>query len=549
MVGSMMTSAKSVEDEIWKEAREILAHETFLRAPMQSRLLKYLVDRTIDKGIGPITQFDIATNALGRDRTYDDTVESYVRVQISRLRKNLAAYYSLRAPTGGGCIFIKPGNYSLSIGSPSVAYPNLIASKSKQDGLKLVAPEEIPVPAEAVGARRSRMSGTLVFALLAAFGAIGLAAYSSGWFDHQAARGLDRPGVSIRVGSTRHGPDAQDTDEFVEEIRVEVANRLARSIVASPSEDDEERDYKIEVDIIRQVHGSHSAVFNLRQPSGRVLYHLEREIPKDHAKAKEIIAWEIGSILSPPGVLSRSIARDIPSKPRNAFECFLLLEIGRSSGSRISEMMQQCSSTYPDSEFTPFLKARKLLWDFQNESVEHGELSQDSQAWSQLGRLLREYPDNPYLNSLAAKVLFAIGDCTEGRRYQNKAFEGGHDFPALELGIIVEEASCNLKTDQKIELQNRVNTIVDAQHVPHALLEVYAIAALLVSGQPGKVAEVPVRPFAYERDQPAVELINEMRDFAAGRGPAPDLLLKGAVWSEGSRRLIVGRGASPQEGG
>ena len=537
----MIASGRSVEDDIWKEAREILAHETFLRAPMQSRLFKYLVDRTIDNHIGPITQFDIATNGLGRDSTYDDTVESYVRVQISRLRKNLAAYYSLRAPTGGGCIYIKPGNYSLSIGSPSVAYPDLIASKSKQDNLKLVVPEESSEPEEQESRKLPMLNGTHAIALTAILGMIGLAAYAAaGWFNNQPVQGLDRPNVLIRVEAIGNDADVRDTNEFVDEIRAEVANRLARSVVAIPSVDDDDRNYRIEIEIFQQLRGSHSAVFSLTQPSGKILYHVERELPKDQTEAREIIAWQVSSILSPPGVLSRSIVSEIPANPRNAFECFLLLEIGRSSGGPISELLQECSRAYPKSEFTPFLKARELFWTFQSESAEHGVLSQDSQAWLQLGQLLREYPNNPYLNSLAAKVLYAIGDCDEGTRYQKKAFEAGHDFPALELGVIVEEASCDVKPAQRIEIRDRISAIIDSQQEPHALLEVWAIAALLISGQPDKVAEVPVRQFAYDRDKPAVKLIDEMRDFAAGRGPAPDRLLKAVVWNERSRQMIVG---------
>lgn len=96
------------------EVRNILEDVLFIRAPIQTRLLKYLLEQTT-KGGEPPKQCDIAITGLGRDPDFDSDSDSYARVQVSRLRHNLDNYYARYRPSAGHRIIIKPGTYLLAL--------------------------------------------------------------------------------------------------------------------------------------------------------------------------------------------------------------------------------------------------------------------------------------------------------------------------------------------------------------------------------------------------------------------------------------------------
>ncbi len=99
--------------------------EAFQRAPVQSRLLNYLYEMAVGARTTALTQRDVALDGLGREESFDETTDSYVRVQVSRLRKTLRRYYATHDPVGQGCIYIAPGSYELKIGSLEVGYPKI----------------------------------------------------------------------------------------------------------------------------------------------------------------------------------------------------------------------------------------------------------------------------------------------------------------------------------------------------------------------------------------------------------------------------------------
>ena len=105
------------------EVERVLADPHFQRSPVLSRLLRYLCIQTVLPKNAPITQFSIAVEGLGRRDDYDQDAESYVRVQISRLRKSLAEYYSRNQPGNGLCAFLRHGDYTLRLAPIERAYP------------------------------------------------------------------------------------------------------------------------------------------------------------------------------------------------------------------------------------------------------------------------------------------------------------------------------------------------------------------------------------------------------------------------------------------
>jgi len=87
-----------------------------------SKLLIFLVESRLSETRLKLTAYTVAVDALGRDENFDTEIDSYPRVQISRLRKILDSFYLREG--GNYRLTIPRGNYELLL------EPNTIVPKS-----------------------------------------------------------------------------------------------------------------------------------------------------------------------------------------------------------------------------------------------------------------------------------------------------------------------------------------------------------------------------------------------------------------------------------
>lgn len=96
--------------EIEAALDRILASKAFASAPRQQALLRHIVVETIEGRGDRLKEFSLAVDVFGRSSTFDPRLDSIVRVQASRLRTQLADYFTgdgaaetvrIEVPAGG----------------------------------------------------------------------------------------------------------------------------------------------------------------------------------------------------------------------------------------------------------------------------------------------------------------------------------------------------------------------------------------------------------------------------------------------------------------
>jgi TolB-like protein len=82
------------EADIRAEVDRILASKGFANAGRLSRLLRYVVDKTIGGEADQLKEYVVGVEVFDRDAKYDPRLDSIVRVEAGRLRSRLEEYYN-----------------------------------------------------------------------------------------------------------------------------------------------------------------------------------------------------------------------------------------------------------------------------------------------------------------------------------------------------------------------------------------------------------------------------------------------------------------------
>jgi len=254
---------------------QALADEAFKRAPTLSRLLSYLVENTISGSADQLKSFTVGTEGLGRSIDQDD-VDSYARVQVTRLRKTLDAYQFSHSDQD--CLAIEPGGYAVSLVPGSS--PHFQASVTDAGPSAFAERQTSPRPPAGTSKRlRLLWGGILGISLIG-----GLLAWRATEGTAQVWEKTNFPTLSVVVHiDTPSDPELPGA----EEVKKELLDALAkydglRPIVAGPAN----ADYEVELELahlgesgtttLRLINMSnHQLVFartDANSPSGRAQF-------------------------------------------------------------------------------------------------------------------------------------------------------------------------------------------------------------------------------------------------------------------------------------
>jgi adenylate cyclase len=196
------------EADLRAELERILASKGFATAGRLSRLLRYVVDKTIAAEADQLKEYAVGVEVFDRDANYDPRLDSIVRVEAGRLRSRLEEYYN-----GEGAA--SPIRISLPRGGYAAQFDRVEPRPAS------------PADADGAPARRSwaalPLSAALVFAVTA------MVVWLGGW--HRTPAQADNADVAVLPFSSAAG-DAALAARLTETVTAELA-RLGTVSVAS----------------------------------------------------------------------------------------------------------------------------------------------------------------------------------------------------------------------------------------------------------------------------------------------------------------------------
>ena len=478
------------EDQLKAEAERVLSGLVFRRSPVQSQLLRFLLKRTLEGGTPP-TQFEIAVDGLGKDADFDLASDSYPRVQVSRLRSNLDSYYSRQAPGNGLRLTLETGTYRLDLGK--VKSPASIARVASDPPTR--APEAPAFPSDneptshSEAAPSSGLASPLVPWLLSAIALLVCLIVYTSVFSGEASIGpnpTEKPSVALIV-KTQALPQGDQTTLD----RVQVAARLAEvqmaySWVTQPNAADagDDADYTLVLDFARPSNRPLRAFVELTGRGGDILFsdRVVDTLQEPQRFSQELTAAMV-FITAPTGIIASDRMAQMGDTPQNGYECFLQIENIRADGHRSALLVDSCLKDFPDSEYRPFLLARRSFTTFQRRIVEGLPLERSGPAWDDLQNALDLDRFNAFANFTAAKVELANGNCEGASGYIRNAFERAVSYPAMIVAIEASTTSCpDINTRQGLG-NVTFETIVRANPAPDPLLHLYLLLGLVGNKQ------------------------------------------------------------------
>ncbi len=114
-------------DEIEAESKRLLKSRTFAKSPRLRHLLAHIITQWLSGNTNRLDGYNIAIDVFQRDTFFDSGLDPIVRVEIARLRRQLARYYETEAQGSVVHIEIPKGRYiplftrqANALGEPSV---------------------------------------------------------------------------------------------------------------------------------------------------------------------------------------------------------------------------------------------------------------------------------------------------------------------------------------------------------------------------------------------------------------------------------------------
>jgi TolB-like protein len=195
-------------EAITAELERILASKGFANAGRLSRLLRYVVERTLAGEADQLKEYAVGVEVFDRDEKYDPRLDSIVRVEAGRLRSRLEEYYNGEGAQDEVHIVLPRGGYSAQF-----------ERRNEPVSLPVVVNES------GAGNPKERAASTKWAAWALAIGAVAVVAAVAAW----ALGGqTPNPGTSIAVLAFEQYSSSGEDESVAAQVTDGVTSELAR---------------------------------------------------------------------------------------------------------------------------------------------------------------------------------------------------------------------------------------------------------------------------------------------------------------------------------
>ena len=136
--------------EVRAELDRILASKSFSTAGRISKLLRFVVDKTLAGETDQLKEYSVGIEVFERDESYDPRLDSIVRVEAGRLRTRLDEYYNGDGASSSIRISLPKGGYSAQFTAPHAPEPAVTSAAPAAGTQPVVKRSATAIPLAAV---------------------------------------------------------------------------------------------------------------------------------------------------------------------------------------------------------------------------------------------------------------------------------------------------------------------------------------------------------------------------------------------------------------
>ena len=404
------------------ETRSLLQSPDFIRSPVMSQLLNYLVEEAIANPGHPPKAYQVAVDGLGRSEDFDVQADSYPRVQVGRLRKMLAAHYA----TYGGThqLHIPIGHYAVEI--------EVDESQPEDKMIGLASPDgdtEQPAKGSMVPWLDNRQStlGLAAFFLLIGIGLIWL-------FNSATAIPSDGKEVSesyslppkIYVASSQQESGTSDSAAAIQNFFTDAFARSAQVRLAAGHPDASlekgQNAYLFESQLINGPTGPEVSFSLNSLLTNETIWSTQVALPAtgaDYPEKLGPIASRIGGVY---GVIATDQRKRLPDNAMIGYACVLRFESYRANRDpQLLPIVESCieKSLAVDPLDSRILAAASFISFLREEAT--GRKPDPAAGLEYARRALIQGREDASANFALARSSFLNGNCSRGKEFAEKA--------------------------------------------------------------------------------------------------------------------------------
>lgn len=492
------------------EAEAILRSSVFVRSPVLSKLLAYLVRETVNGHGDSLKSYAVAVDGLGRPETFDSASDSSARVQMVRLRKALESYYAQHGPVEDRCLYLQPGSYKIRAGKLAVAYPLLyrpLSDTADRTVLKRTAPDpglavDAPVqptisapPSTGVSRRRfkrrHRLLGLgaatgLMIALLAWFG----------WQQFGQAKIVPvSPILELLPVASAGSPELDQTSRIVSNIFANDLPRFKLSRVRVLDSNDEpvrpignEQVYRLSSRVEKNISGGQRLYLRLTDARTEIAFWShEVRLDDDVKTVPDALVPIIAGINGPFGAIASHDSTLYRGGNEPGYVCLLkYYSFVQTRATQAEGKIDACSKRHVAEQRlqASMLAARALFTIEQSSAMNNFDLATETAV--KLARAaIASDPNDALANFAMARLSYLKNDCVSARFYTGRAVDANSNSPLILANLAALSPMCGYPGAR--DLLDRA-FLAQTELYPRGRL--LLILAALEQGRPEKVAEI-----------------------------------------------------------